>query len=206
MGRHSAASATSLLSSRSTSWYTKLRAILAGALVLGVGAAVTVAAWNDSEFAQGSFTASTFGIVGSTNGVDFSEHADAANAAKLTLTAPFGAMSPGTTVYTAYSIRSTAASTVGGSVTLSAASGNSSGLGQWLTYGVRVISGTQCNAAAFAGGTAVAADGSNSRTLAAAGANQVNYCIAITLPVGTPNAAQGKTVDASWTFTATSAS
>lgn len=30
----------------------KVRAILAGGLVLGVGAAVVLAAWNDSEFAQ----------------------------------------------------------------------------------------------------------------------------------------------------------
>ena len=35
----------------------KVLAILAGGLVLGVGTAVTLAAWNDSEFASGDFAA-----------------------------------------------------------------------------------------------------------------------------------------------------
>ena len=34
----------------------KARAILAGSLVLGVGAAATLASWNDSEFAIGAIT------------------------------------------------------------------------------------------------------------------------------------------------------
>ena len=34
-----------------------IRAILAGGLVLGVGTAVTLAAWNDSEFVTETFTA-----------------------------------------------------------------------------------------------------------------------------------------------------
>ena len=36
------------------------RALLAGGLVLGVGATATLAAWNDSEVATGSFAASVF--------------------------------------------------------------------------------------------------------------------------------------------------
>ncbi|SFH86076.1 hypothetical protein E3O11_09355 [Cryobacterium levicorallinum] len=43
----------------------RIRAVLAGGLVLGLGAAVTLAAWNDSEFARGSFAASGFNLVGS---------------------------------------------------------------------------------------------------------------------------------------------
>ncbi|WP_167132168.1 SipW-dependent-type signal peptide-containing protein [Paramicrobacterium chengjingii] len=208
MGRHSATSVASASKPRRrpASWFTKLRAVLAGALVLGVGAAVTVAAWNDSEFAQGTFSASTFGIVGATNGVDFSEHPDAASAAALTFTAPFDAMSPGSTAYAAYSVQTTADSTVGGTVALSAASGNSTGLGQWLTYSVRTIAGADCNATTFAGGESVATDGTATRTLSSGGSDQVNYCFAITLPAGTPNEAQGTSVDASWTFTATSSS
>ncbi|HEY4556978.1 MAG TPA: SipW-dependent-type signal peptide-containing protein [Enteractinococcus sp.] len=56
-------------SSRST----KIRAIVAGGLVLGFGAAGTIAAWNDSEEATGNFTAGQFGIEGSPDGTNFTE-------------------------------------------------------------------------------------------------------------------------------------
>ena len=46
----------------------KILAVLAGGLVLGVGVAVTLAAWNDSEFATGTFTAGSFNLEGSTTG------------------------------------------------------------------------------------------------------------------------------------------
>ena len=46
----------------------KVRAILAGGLVLGLGAAVTLAAWNDSEFAKGTFTSGSLNIQGSVDG------------------------------------------------------------------------------------------------------------------------------------------
>ncbi|WP_405474452.1 SipW-dependent-type signal peptide-containing protein [Paenarthrobacter ilicis] len=38
----------------------RLRAVLAGALVLGVGSSVTLAAWTDSDHATGSFGTSVF--------------------------------------------------------------------------------------------------------------------------------------------------
>src|SRR5690606_31735774 len=50
-----------------------IRALLAGGLVLGVGTAVTLAAWNDSEFASGTFRAGTFDLEGSTDGTTFSQ-------------------------------------------------------------------------------------------------------------------------------------
>ena len=46
--------------------FTRVRAVLAGALVLGVGASVTLASWSDSEYAAGTFTASTFRLESST--------------------------------------------------------------------------------------------------------------------------------------------
>ncbi|GIJ27312.1 hypothetical protein Vqi01_24740 [Micromonospora qiuiae] len=39
----------------------RTRAVLAGALVLGMGTTSTLAAWSDGEYGTGSFTASTFG-------------------------------------------------------------------------------------------------------------------------------------------------
>ncbi|MFL4474065.1 SipW-dependent-type signal peptide-containing protein [Paeniglutamicibacter sp. MACA_103] len=75
----------------------KVRAILAGGLVLGVGAAVTLAAWNDSEFAQGTFGAGHFNMQGSTNGTDFSDHAAGAPA-QLGFSLGFDGLSPTDTV------------------------------------------------------------------------------------------------------------
>ena len=40
--------------------YGRTRAVLAGAVVLGIGASITLASWTDDEFASGSFTASKF--------------------------------------------------------------------------------------------------------------------------------------------------
>ncbi|MGO2139648.1 MAG: SipW-dependent-type signal peptide-containing protein [Leucobacter sp.] len=55
-------------SAQSRRGWTKARALLAGGLVLGVGAAVTLAAWTDNEWVRGVFGTGTFGIEGSTDG------------------------------------------------------------------------------------------------------------------------------------------
>ena len=62
----------------------RIYAVLAGGLVLGVGTAVTLAAWNDSEFAKSTFTAGSFVFQGSTDGTAFADHASEAGAADLT--------------------------------------------------------------------------------------------------------------------------
>lgn len=203
MGRHSSAP--------SDGWFTKVRAVLAGAVVLGVGGAATLAAWNDSEFATGTFSASTFGIVGSTDGTQFSEHTHAGDAATLSFTVPGGGLSPNTTVYALFSVKTTEASTVGGTVALTATSTNSAGLGAYLTYGVRAISGADCNSASFSGGTQIVATGTSLNTngtgttsVQKAGGNTVNYCFAITMSDSTPNSMQGASVSPSWKFVATS--
>lgn len=81
----------------------KIRAIAAGGAVLGLGAVITLAAWSDSEFAQGQFASGTFGIQAATDGEAFSEHSDEAGALELTPAAL--AMSPGETVAYPYQIR-----------------------------------------------------------------------------------------------------
>lgn len=82
----------------------KTRAILAAGLVLGLGAAVTLAAWNDSEFATGTFTAGTFNLVGSTDGATFTDHASADAAATLGFTVPTASLSPGDVVYAPFAL------------------------------------------------------------------------------------------------------
>ncbi|MDP3950403.1 SipW-dependent-type signal peptide-containing protein [Microbacterium sp.] len=186
--------------------------MLAAGVVLGVGAASTLAAWNDSEFTQADFTAGRFGIVGATNGATFSEHATAATAAALSfqLPATTAAMAPGNTVYALFSVK-TLNPSVAGTVQLTADGANGAGLGAHLRYSVRTIPGTTCNATPQTGETVIVPAGSTlttgatlTQTLTANGASQVNYCFAVTLPTATPNAAQGLGLTARWTFTAMS--
>lgn len=82
----------------------KIRAIAAGGAVLGVGAAITLAAWSDSEFAQGIFNSGTFGIEASADGgATWTENPDPDS--PLTLNFDAEAMAPGETVTAAYQIR-----------------------------------------------------------------------------------------------------
>ena len=50
------------------------KALLAGGVVLGLGAAMTLAAWSDDVFADGTFDTGGFELQGSTNGVDFFDY------------------------------------------------------------------------------------------------------------------------------------
>jgi predicted ribosomally synthesized peptide with SipW-like signal peptide len=188
--------------------FTRLRAVLAGGLVLGVGVTATLAAWTDEEHTAGGFAAGTFSIVGSTNGTDYSDHPSAPGAA-LNFTLTPNAMVPGATVYALYSVK-TKVESVAGSVQLMAHTDNKNGLGAYLEYGVNTITDKTCNAVAFTAGTPVVGPKSKlttgavgNTTLAAAGASPVNYCFAVTLPSGTSNEAQGTTLDGQWTFQAT---
>ena len=97
----------------------KRRAMLAGGLVLGVGATMTLAAWTDDEFAKGIFNTTVFGIEGSTDGTTFADHTPEASAATMTFTGG-NAMSPDSTVYSRYAIRTTAATTADGKLALTA--------------------------------------------------------------------------------------
>lgn len=185
----------------------RIRAILASGLVFGVGAAMTLAAWNDSEHTNATFTAGRFGIVGATDGLTFSEHPAAPGAALSFSLAPT-AMVPGSTTYALFSVK-TINPSVAGTVQLKAGTGNNSGLGAYLRYRVHTIAGTSCTASTFASGTAVpgldiAAPLTTSATAAqgvlANAGSQVNYCFEVVLPTTAPNAAQGLTLTAAWEF------
>ncbi|AVL97936.1 hypothetical protein C6C15_13000 [Microbacterium sp. str. 'China'] len=188
----------------------RIRAILAGGLVLGVGATATLAAWNDSEHGAATFTAGRFDIVGATDGTTFSSHATAGTAAALNFQLPPTAMAPGTTTYALFSVR-TANPSVAGVLQLTPGTPGGTGLATYLTYGVRTITGTSCTAATYPAGTAVVPDGSTLTTagtttqaVAANGAAQVNYCFAVTLPTAAGNGAQGLTMTQTWQIQGTS--
>jgi len=187
----------------------RIRAVLAAGLVFGVGAAMTLAAWNDSEYGGATFTAGRFDIVGSTDGTTFTSHPVGSPAA-LTFSAPFSALAPGNTVYALFSVR-TANPSVAGALQFSVSSTTGTGLGAHLRYGVRTISGIACNNTTFAAGTVVVADnsvmstgGTGTQAVGANGSTTVNYCIAVTLPLAADNTAQGLTAIQTWLVTGTS--
>ncbi|WP_447913365.1 SipW-dependent-type signal peptide-containing protein [Microbacterium phyllosphaerae] len=187
----------------------RIRALLAGGLVFGVGATMTLAAWNDSEYGNATFTAGRFDIVGATDGTTFSSHPVATPAA-LSFSAPFSAMAPGNTVYALFSVR-TANPSVAGTLQLSVTSTAGTGLGTYLRYGVRSIAGTTCNGTTYSAGTAVVPDnstmatgGTGTQAVAANGGTTVNYCMAVTLPAATDNGAQGLTAIQTWQVAGTS--
>ncbi|MEU4015203.1 SipW-dependent-type signal peptide-containing protein [Microbacterium sp. NPDC028030] len=188
----------------------RLRAVLAGGLVLGIGAAATLAAWNDSEFGSANFVAGRFDIVGAVDGATFSSHATTGTAAALNFQLAPTAMAPGNTTYALFSVK-TANPSVAGTLLLTAGTPTGTGLASYLTYGVRTISGTSCTSTSYAGGTSVVADGSaltaagaTAQVVAANGTAQVNYCFAVTLPSTAPNAAQGLTMAQTWQIQGTS--
>lgn len=177
--------------------------------MFGVGATMTLAAWNDSEYGSATFTAGRFDIVGAPDGTTFTNHPVGTPAA-LTFSAPFTAMAPGSTVYAVFSVK-TANPSVAGTLQWTSASTGGTGLGPFLRYGLRTIAGTTCNATTYAAGTTVVADnstlataGASAQTVAANGGSTVTYCIAVTLPAGTLNTAQGLTAVQTWQITGTS--
>ena len=113
-----------------------IRAILAGGLVLGVGTAVTLAAWNDSEYVTGTFTAGTFNMQGSTtNGTTFIDH-PVGTPGTLSFTVAPLLMSPGDTVYAPFALRLAANTTNNANVVITPPAGTTGTIATNLTYEV----------------------------------------------------------------------
>ncbi|WP_149361483.1 SipW-dependent-type signal peptide-containing protein [Lolliginicoccus suaedae] len=84
----------------------KIRAILAGGVVLGVGATVTLAAWNDSVFVQGDFAVGDFNIQGDVHdGGGFLEYDDELAPGILQLPLIAENLAPGDIVHAPVSLR-----------------------------------------------------------------------------------------------------
>lgn len=191
----------------------KVRAILAGGLVLGVGAAITLAAWNDSEFASGTFTAGQFNLEGSsTDGTTFTEHATSGTAATLGFTAPLSTqLSPTDVVYAPFAVRLAANTTNPANVVVSADS--TTGVVTNLTYTLVSTSTWGCDAAAVSAGTVLVPAGTVVTTVP----GTPTFSLAAGTPTTDPGAAQnlcfaitagavdqGQTGTVTWEFAATS--
>jgi len=186
----------------------RVRAILAGGLVLGVGAAVTLAAWNDSEFAQGTFTAGAFNLEGSTDGTAFAEHAVVGSPATLGFSVDPANLSPGDSVTAAFAVRLDAATTSPADLVVSASPGTGTILPN-LTYRLDQTTAFGCD---LAGSTSLVAAGSAIDTVPAAPVLELAdgdgvagapayFCFTVTAGAGLE---QSQTGTATWQFAATS--
>lgn len=127
---------------------TRFKALLAGGLVLGLGAAITLAAWNDSEFATGTFTAGSFNIQGSIDGSAWAEHASSGAAAEVTFSTGFDNLSASQTVAAPFVLRLDAASDYDSTVTVNSAVGSGTAETE-LTYEIiQVASVVACTPSA----------------------------------------------------------
>lgn len=181
----------------------KGRALLAGCVVLGVGATTTLAAWTDDVFAAGTFSSSKFFIQGysaaaypAANDPSFKDYPDPTGTAgtgfaSLTFATT---IAPGDTVYAPFTIR-TGAQSGAGTVTLAGAYVSTAGtLDPYLSYQV-FAGGTTCATGASAtngtpwatgtpGGTQAnptAPTGAVARNLAANLGDTQKFCVAVTL-------------------------
>lgn len=208
----------------------KALALVAGGLVLGVGAgATTLAAWVDQESVWGGtgdtgttpggpgggLSSSLFNMQQSANGTDYVDAPT--SGAQLSFSAAAANLSPGTTTY-AYVYLRTVVRSAGGDVSLRGATTTGDApLAAALTYSARV-GGTQaqCASSTFSSsGTELVPPGSPLPTpaastfaLAAATSSSPGaakgVCFAVTLPDTATSAVSGQQVTPTWTFRALS--
>ena len=183
-----------------------LLAVIAGGVVLGVGTAVTLAVWNDSEFASGTFSSGQFDLQGSIDGATF-DSSPTAPGKTLTFELDADALSPGAVVYAPFAVQLSSDSDYAASVTLAQQVGGTIGAG--LSYSVYDVGtfGATCSAATPPTGTALVADRAATATgtidafdLTAA-ATPANLCFVVTAGDDLP---QGATGTVTWEFDGTS--
>lgn len=197
----------------------KVRALLAGGLVLGVGAAITLAAWTDNVFGNSDFATGddTWNIEANFSSTD----PDAWVESDVSPGDPFGFpvqrldLTPGDTVYAPIALRLEPGQTLNAAVTLNGATGGAP-LGIPLRDALRYTVTSGGTAAGCAAGTpgattvvpaasALTAGSATNAISLLADATPVQLCFAVTLPAGTPNTISGlNTGQLIWEFVGTS--
>lgn len=204
----------------------KIAAIAAGTLVLGLAATYTLATWTDSEWvwggsgSSGGIGTSKFEVEQSVDNVVTWQNDEVSPGGSLAFSANALQLTPGDTTYASVSLRTQTAS-IGGNVTLQGAVPNpaATGTSTLLWEAVRVSAYTSsaatapnCDAASLGSWTAVpavqgvvlstaatASQALEAATSSAPGAPQ-HYCLALTLPTGSPDTLQGTTIAPVWKF------
>lgn len=181
--------------------------------MLGVGAAVTLAAWTDDEFAIGNFAAGSFNIQGSTTGAeaDFADHESEAGAAELDFQIDADNLSPTDVVAAPFVLRTDATTGYDATVELVSAEGSGANAAN-LTYGiVQVASAADCTAGATGteivpAGTALSSNAGAATfdlTAGAAGEAGAPATLCFQVTAG-DDLLEGEAGAALWNFTATS--
>ncbi|WP_404287406.1 SipW-dependent-type signal peptide-containing protein [Glutamicibacter arilaitensis] len=190
----------------------KVKALLAGGLVLGVGAAVTLAAWTDQEWTEGLFGSGSFNIQGSTDGTTWAEHESSAGSANLVFDLPASSnLSPSDVVAAPFALQLDAGTTYDATVALASATVDGLNAAN-LTYGiVQVANFADCNPTATgttivpAGTTLGTTTGASDFALTAgtdgAAGSTVNLCFQVTAG---EDLVQGDETTAQWQFIGTS--
>lgn len=190
---------------------TRVQALLACALLLGVGSAGTLASWSDSEIARAPFAAGTFALASRTDAGAFATHPEADPAALSWTLAP---LYPGDSAAAWVQVQSTGS--VDGSVTLSGvtlsadpvAGSPEAALRDALLVRASVTSSTdptppECTASTpgveVTGLTQIPV--LPAQQVAAAGGSTVTYCIVLTLPLDAPAITQGVALTPTWVIT-----
>lgn len=209
----------------------RVRALLAAGGVVGVGAAVTLAAWTDTEWVFGG-TGDPATPIGSSvfevqqnvfDGAGFADRETQPSAGALNFTMSAATLSPGAVVYAPMQLRTTAGSVAGTAVLNGAVAGTGTDAALFaeLLYQVRTdVAAAACDAAGMAGtssndlvvaGSPLTAPGAVSFALPAAPdaitpGDAVDLCFAMTFPsTSTDTALQGLAAIPVWNFVATSA-
>lgn len=209
--------------SQTTTRTRQAKALLAGGLVLGVGAAVTLATWTDEAYVEATFGTSSFNVQVRTEESAGWVEGPADAPARLEFAMPLAErLTPGDTVYAPVSLR-TDETSVAGSVTLAGAdplgspTAGEQALFEALTYRVVTLpDGASCgpDAVSAASPDAVLVDGgltagspAGAVELGAQGAAPVDLCFAVTLPreAGAGTALQNQQVTPVWELAAVSA-
>jgi len=192
--------------------------ILAGSLVLGLGALTALAwPWAGQAQADASFGTDEFVVeVRTHEGAAWQEAREGAKAARLNFAVAVGGLQPGSTVYAPISLRTDEASGSGTVVLEPAINRGHGTLFEALEYGLTRLTGpeTECGPGAQAD-TVLVAPGSALDTqdtrplhLSAHGEEQAELCFAVTLPEqpeGVQDAASLAELSTTiqWQFTAT---
>ncbi|MEW1937985.1 SipW-dependent-type signal peptide-containing protein [Dietzia maris] len=117
----------------------KVRAVMASGLVLGVGAAVTLAAWSDTVWGVSEFgtDSSAFNIQGNFTGAEngWGEFMTDKTAGTMNFGPKATGMMPGETVYTAVGLREQF-NKMDAQITLTKVNGDNGALGKWVSLGV----------------------------------------------------------------------
>jgi predicted ribosomally synthesized peptide with SipW-like signal peptide len=192
----------------------KVRAALAGGLVFGLAAGLTVASWTDAERVGSTFTASSFNLQTSVQGAAYTSTGGTTG----TVAATADGIYPGSagTRYVSLKVK-TAAVSLAGTVSLSAAANGGGGLTPVLRSRiVTITAATTCASGVFTAGAAYIAGTNTTYQMVSAalpatapisipangGSPEVHYCIELSIATATVQATyQGQAATATWTVT-----